>query len=158
MTTKLPIFCDLMPCYQCFGGTICLHIQGRRWKQQVPQENSALLHVITSQKTRIFRCTMLKVPNICMCLSMRYLGWYIADFSHWRPMFNPRFNHVRFVVDIVGLEQFFSKEFQLSFYHFIITHLLGPLLNDHCIINWEGCGLQWSWSELGMVAVFALRY
>jgi hypothetical protein len=51
-------------------------------------------------------------------------------------MFNRRVNHVRFVVDIVGLEQFFSKKFQLSFFHFIIIHLSGPVLDDHCIINW----------------------
>jgi hypothetical protein len=70
-------------------------------------------------------------------------------------MFNPRVNHGRFVVDIVGLEQFFFKEFQLSFYHFIITHLLGPALSDHCIINWKGFGFQLSWSKLGMIAVFA---
>lgn len=44
MTRQIIIFCDMTPYslvdgYQNFKGTSYLHLQGRRWKQQVPSKN-----------------------------------------------------------------------------------------------------------------------
>jgi hypothetical protein len=52
-----------------------------------------------------------------------YLRWLIAGFVLWKPRFNPRSGHVRFVVDIVTLERSFGFPCQPSFHRPLRSYL-----------------------------------
>jgi hypothetical protein len=64
------LFCEMWRhtvCYQRFGVTFCLHLQTRRWRQQVPSkcwQRSTRLHGVTSKKTVIFIVTAARTSNL----------------------------------------------------------------------------------------------
>jgi hypothetical protein len=68
---KNAVFWDVAPCRSCvnwhFGGTYCLHLQGRKIREQGTSVSRWLatqdLHSATSQKTALFIVTAVKTSN-----------------------------------------------------------------------------------------------
>jgi hypothetical protein len=84
---KITVFLNMMPCslvdhYQCFKGSCCILLKGRRllwrWSQYIPLKCwlwSNRLYIFTSQKTVIFIGTTVKASNFTLKL-LASMPWF----------------------------------------------------------------------------------